>query len=198
MHPLVNLSNISNPNNPITAYWERFFSEDELKVIDNLLDWDQTKKALIHDGELRLKESQRISDVAWLSKNEQTEFIYQRIGEVISEVNRQFFQFDLTGLYEMIQLGIYDAKQNGHYDWHIDCTPNGVPRKLSFSMLLSDPSEFEGGELQIKTVSDIPETLAQARGRAWLFPSTFLHRVSPVTKGVRKSLVVWAGGPAFR
>ena len=198
MQPLVNLTNLSNPNNPLSAYWEGFFTEDELKIIENLPNWKDQHKAFIYDGELKIKESQRISDVSWLYLNDETNFIYQKIGEVIDEVNRQFFQFDLSGLHERIQLGLYDAKENGHYDWHIDCIPNGVPRKLSFSMLLSDPSEFEGGQFEVKLASNDPEILEQKRGRAWLFPSTFLHRVSPVTKGIRKSLVVWAGGPAFR
>jgi PKHD-type hydroxylase len=73
-----------------------------------------------------------------------------------------------------------------------------VPRKLSMSLLLSDPSEFEGGEFEVKTDSDIPINLEQKRGRAWFFPSWALHRVTPVTKGVRKSLVLWVGGPPFK
>ena len=65
-------------------------------------------------------------------------------------------------------------------------------------MLLSDPSEFEGGELQVKTCSDQISTLETKKGRAWFFPSYTLHRVTPVTKGVRRSLVLWSGGPEFR
>jgi PKHD-type hydroxylase len=66
------------------------------------------------------------------------------------------------------------------------------------SLLLSDPSEFEGGELQVKTDSDEAITLEATQGRAWFFPSWALHRVTPVTKGVRRSLVIWVGGPPFK
>jgi PKHD-type hydroxylase len=66
------------------------------------------------------------------------------------------------------------------------------------AILLSDPSEFEGGEFQVKADSDEAKTLECKKGRAWLFPSYTLHRVAPVTKGVRRSLVLWIGGPAFR
>jgi PKHD-type hydroxylase len=73
-----------------------------------------------------------------------------------------------------------------------------APRKLSMAMLLSDPSEFEGGEFQVKTTSDDVQTLEVKKGRAWFFPSYMLHRVTPVTKGVRRSLVLWVGGPQFK
>ena len=73
-----------------------------------------------------------------------------------------------------------------------------APRKLSLSMLLSDPSEFEGGEFQVKTDDDNVKQLETVKGRAWFFPSYTLHRVAPVTKGVRRSLVLWVGGPPFR
>ena len=65
-------------------------------------------------------------------------------------------------------------------------------------LMLSDPSEFEGGELQIKTDSDDAITLEQKKGRAWFFPSYILHRVTPVTRGIRRSLVLWVGGPEFK
>jgi PKHD-type hydroxylase len=65
-------------------------------------------------------------------------------------------------------------------------------------MLLSDPSEFEGGELQVKPYSDEVQTLEIKKGRAWFFPSYMLHKVTPVTKGTRRSLVLWVGGPAFK
>jgi PKHD-type hydroxylase len=64
--------------------------------------------------------------------------------------------------------------------------------------MLSDPKEFEGGELQIKSDSDNVKTLEQKKGRAWFFPSWTLHRVTPVVTGIRRSLVLWVGGPGFK
>ena len=66
------------------------------------------------------------------------------------------------------------------------------------ALLLNDPSEFEGGKFKIKTNSDSEQELELKKGRAWFFPSWTLHKVTPVTKGVRKSLVVWVGGPSFK
>jgi PKHD-type hydroxylase len=66
------------------------------------------------------------------------------------------------------------------------------------ALLLNNPEDFEGGEFQVKADSDVSKNLELKKGRAWFFPSWVLHRVAPVTKGVRKSLVVWAGGPSFK
>ena len=73
-----------------------------------------------------------------------------------------------------------------------------APRKLSMVLMLSDTSEFEGGELLLKSDSDEHKSLSMAKGRAWFFPSYMLHKVTPVTKGVRKTLVLWVGGPEFK
>jgi PKHD-type hydroxylase len=99
---------------------------------------------------------------------------------------------------EKTQIGRYKSSDEGHYDWHMDAfTPiNGIQRKLSISILLSDPSEFEGGELQFKGIED--RKILTKQGSIVVFPSFIEHRVTPVTKGVRYSAVTWASGPSFR
>ena len=96
------------------------------------------------------------------------------------------------------QIGRYKSSDEGHYDWHVDAGPpqNGVQRKLSISILLSNPSDFEGGELQFKEMED--RKILTAQGSIVVFPSFIEHRVTPVTKGVRYSAVTWASGPSFR
>jgi PKHD-type hydroxylase len=66
------------------------------------------------------------------------------------------------------------------------------------SLLLSDIKDFDGGEFQVKMANNNAHVLEQKQGRAWFFPSYTLHRVAPVTKGVRRSLVLWVGGPPFK
>ena len=66
------------------------------------------------------------------------------------------------------------------------------------ALLLNDVTEFEGGFFQVKNENDKIKTLEMKKGRAWFFPSYTLHRVTPVTKGIRKSLVIWVGGPPFK
>jgi PKHD-type hydroxylase len=181
------------------AYWENFLTEEDINKILNLPEWNNLKEGQI--GNERVNTSIRDSKINWLSLNQDTLEIYQKISNTISFVNSRFFNFDLSGLYEQIQLGLYDSKDKGHYDWHIDCgyeDYTNVPRKLSMALLLNSTEDFEGGEFQVKVDSDVSKNLELKKGRAWFFPSWVLHRVAPVTKGVRKSLVVWAGGPSFK
>jgi len=99
---------------------------------------------------------------------------------------------------ENTQIGRYKSTDEGHYDWHIDAGPpqNGIQRKLSCVILLNDPSEFEGGILQLKGMED--QNLLDKQGSIIVFPSFIEHKVTPVTKGVRYSAVTWASGPSFR
>lgn len=184
------------------AYWEDFLSDQEINRILTAPEWDSLENAVVggQDDKTVLNNDIRTSEVAWMRKNAWNEPLWERLSTVVAEVNRRYFHFDLSGFYEPFQLGMYREENQGHYSWHTDMamSDNNVPRKLSMSLLLSDPSEFEGGNLEIKGINDEPMNLELRKGRAWFFPSWVLHRVSPVTRGVRKSLVVWVGGPPFK
>jgi PKHD-type hydroxylase len=73
-------------------------------------------------------------------------------------------------------------------------------RKVSITVQLSDPSEYEGGDLQYFRGGnpDNADTVFKKKGYVFLFPSYMMHRVTPVTQGVRKSLVLWVGGEHYR
>lgn len=183
------------------AYWENFFTEEELNKILSLEEWNVVENAQINQNNKPATDTKlRRTDISWITNNEHTQFIWDRLSLVIAEVNARYFHFDLTGIYENIQLGCYKSENLDEYGWHVDATLGsyGVMRKLSISLLLSDTSEFDGGDLELKSDSNDSIKVEQSRGRAWFFPSYILHRVTPVTKGTRKSLVVWVGGPPFK
>jgi PKHD-type hydroxylase len=184
------------------AYADKVFTEYEINKILELPEWQNVMNGLVGGSSeaINLQKDKRNSQISWLFPNENTKFIWEKLTNVISDVNSKFFHFDLTGCYEAIQLGIYSGDLQGHYDWHIDAgtSDTHTPRKLSLSLILSDSSEYEGGALELKAESDVPKTLECPRGRIWFFPSYTLHRVAPVTKGIRKSLVLWIGGSHFR
>jgi PKHD-type hydroxylase len=188
-------------NKSTHAFWENFLTVEEIDKILSMPEWFNHTKAFIGGSQNKeINKNIRRSDVAWVDVNQNSVWLWEKLTRVVADVNCQFFKFNLSGCYEPIQLGIYKESDQGHYDWHtdsslIDCN---APRKLSMSLLLSDPSEFEGGELQIKTNNDEIHTLGCVKGRAWFFPSYTLHRVTPITKGVRRSLVLWVGGPEFK
>jgi PKHD-type hydroxylase len=139
----------------------------------------------------------RVTKVAWLKRGVRTEPIYNRIMTLVRQLNAHSYRFDIADL-EIIQYTVYHGEQGGHYDWHIDQnkdSPN--PRKISVSIQLSDPANYEGCDLQFQDGSQIL-TAPRERGTAIAFPSFCLHRVTPITSGTRKSLVVWVTGPDFR
>jgi PKHD-type hydroxylase len=192
------------PGKDNLAYWEDFLTDADITALLARPEWttaDHGVTGLSTNHSVNTKI--RSSKVSWLQRDQETEHYWKIITNAVARVNAQFFQFDLSGCYEPIQLGVYQysADDPGHYNWHADANngdPLVVPRKLSMSLLLSDPSEFEGGELQVLVDNSEARSLEQQRGRAWFFPSWMLHRVTPVTKGIRRSLVLWVGGPPFR
>jgi len=113
-------------------------------------------------------------------------------------MNDQFFEFDLDKI-ERIQFTYYDSKENGMYDKHIDPLPWNIPynRKLSLVVQLSDPTEYEGGELLLYTSKE-PTSIKKQKGLTTFFPSYVLHECTPVTKGERYVLVAWVHGPPFK
>jgi PKHD-type hydroxylase len=113
------------------------------------------------------------------------------------------WNFDLTQI-EPVQFTSY--KKTNHYGWHQDCWPTadeqGKNRKLSCVIQLSDPKKYEGGNFEFYHWATAlrKETLVKQKeqGTVIVFPSYNFHRVTPVTKGSRHSLVSWVKGPKFK
>lgn len=179
------------------ATWTNGFSDEQLAETIKICDGLVLNTAVVDDG--KLAEDIRVSDTAWISCNPQTQFIYDNLAWVARNLNGQFFDFDLFGFVEDFQYTVYRGN-GGKYDWHLDRGPsrNGLaPRKLSMVLQLSDPDEYEGGDLEI-FVGHVPKKIEKKKGLIVAFPSFVLHRVTPVTNGIRRTLVVWIAGPKFR
>lgn len=147
----------------------------------------------------------RTSKVRWIHRNDPSwNWLFSDIEYVVRRANTAF-GFDIN-LFHEVQFTEYDAANNGHYGWHEDL--NWIPpgdqntqRKLSLVLQLSDPADYEGGDLefQLKGNGNSPETnVLRGRGTSIVFPSYLTHRVTPVTRGKRHSLVTWYEGPPFR
>ena len=172
----------------IREYVPDYICDEVLKNYNNFGD------GLIQDGKLS---DNRKSGVCWIDEP----FYKNLFFDIISRANCDSgLNFNLESL-ENLQLTRYVAP-DGHYDFHIDSdghsrkNVNDSVRKLSMSCLLSDSSEFEGGSFQMQT-GDTPYDVELKKGDIVIFPSYKLHRVSPVTKGIRYSLVAWARGSAI-
>lgn len=177
------------------AYTETIFSEEDCYKIIEQGKKAHLEKATVFDPNKDI-DTIRDSYVSWLYPNVELQPYYRRLTDVITELNNRFFKFDLYGFIEGLQFTYYKAP-GGFYGKHCDRGLNGLVRKLSFVIQLTDPSEYEGGELVLHLGAD-PTKIKKKRGYITVFPSYNLHEVTPVTKGERYSLVGWITGPAFR
>ncbi len=154
------------------------------------------------DGNIKEENlNSRSSSVCWINDLQ----VYEILMEVMEKVNDNIWQYNITGI-ESLQYTIYREDKNQHYSWHIDPIYhkdlNTPCRKVSCSVLLSDPEDFEGGEFEFmsidlgsQTSSSFQPRFFNKKGHGLFFPSQAYHRVKPVTKGVRRSLVCWFTGP---
>jgi len=140
----------------------------------------------------------RISHISWIPFNHpEARPMYDKLNEVMYMTNKRHFGFENMELNEQAQYTEYP--EGGFYNWHMDADMNmsNEPpvRKISMTLILSPEQEFEGGGLEIYRPGNI---IKPKQGHALFFASFINHRVVPVTKGVRKSLVVWFGGEPFK
>jgi|694.fasta_scaffold137274_2 PKHD-type hydroxylase len=176
------------------AYWLDAFTPEECDTIINNCSVYKTLKAQTQGN---TDDDYRVSDITWINPTVDFNWMYNRLANITIDLNERFFGFDLWGFGEALQFTRYQAP-SGKYDSHIDCfSIGGAIRKLSFVLQLSDSSDYEGGDLEL-IYEKIPEKLPRKRGTLLVFPSFTLHRVTPITKGSRHSLVGWVTGPAFK
>ena len=151
----------------------------------------------------------RDSDIVWMNDR----WIYKEIQPYIHQANINAgwnFNWDFS---ESCQFTIY--KKGQYYDWHCDSwdkpyseegPTKGKIRKLSVTVSLTDPTQYKGGELEFDFRQNDPDKKRKPKiakeiapkGSIIVFPSFVWHRVKPVTKGVRYSLVMWNLGYPFQ
>ena len=138
----------------------------------------------------------RTTTIAWIPFKEMPE-MYSQVETTMQKTNLNHFGFENMRITEPAQFTEYP--KGGFYDWHMDLDVNGSfeppVRKISMTILLSDPSTFKGGELQFMENNKMPDL---KQGQAIFFASFIRHRVAPVKKGIRRSLVMWFGGTPFK
>jgi PKHD-type hydroxylase len=177
--------------------WKEVFTPAELDAIIALGDRLAPMRAALA-GRPDVPDHMRITRVAWMERGPETAWIYARLEEVVLRLNTEFYKYDLYGLVEAFQYTVYEGEEGGHYNWHVDIgNRDNEPRKISMSLQLTDPADYEGCRLVLEA-GDGPHVAEAARGTVISFPSYVLHRVTPIESGTRKSLVIWVSGPEFR
>jgi PKHD-type hydroxylase len=175
------------------AFWNNAFSKEECESIINIA----KDKGLIK-GETKGESDVRDCKISWLYSNDDIDWAFRRVTDIVLNLNEKFFKFDLFGLNEGFQFTNYKAP-SGKYGKHVDRGINTPVRKLSISIQLTEPKEYEGGELKLYDGDDDEaNVMDKAQGTLIMFPSYVLHEVMPVTKGERNSLVTWVTGKQFK
>jgi PKHD-type hydroxylase len=177
-------------------------------LIESIIEYIDSKSNDMNDSKIDGSDSvslnTRSSKNIWINWDE---WIGGIISNMMFSANNEYFNYDLKYFDQPIQAAIYSGDRNDFYSWHTD---NGtsvtaprrsdgvlIERKLSCSLLLSDPNEYEGGELEF-SLGEWNNSMKPNKGSCVVFPGWLPHRVKPVTSGKRISLVAWMNGPAFK
>jgi PKHD-type hydroxylase len=176
------------------------FKPEQCRDIINMGHQQKKEEAKVGNKEKkegRYDTKMRITMISWIPFKAMPD-MYGIIERSMKQVNGNHFGYEGMTLTEPAQFTEYP--KGGFYDWHMDaevnCQYEPPVRKISMTILLSDPSEFEEGDLEFMTKGNKPPQLLQ--GQAIYFCSLLRHRVIKVKKGIRRSLVMWFGGPPFK
>lgn len=197
---MIDFKPLTNPNEGTTIVkFSKAFNDAECAMIQMLENYIDINDIGVSNDNSKKTETRR-SRAGWIQQNDTLSWLFDKIVSYGRKANNEVFRFNITGLYEPLQYTIYEEHNEGFYNWHLDIgvyNESTVTRKMSMSMVLNDPAEYDGGDLEIWGSSGII-TAPREQGSPAFFPSFLLHRVTPVTRGTRKSLVVWFGGPNWQ
>jgi len=187
----------------MNGFWQMWAGVLDQKLCDDIVTECEYYK--IFDatvGNSELNKEIRSSTVRWIEPIDQnSQFIHDLLMNYAELGNRAAFGFNISSLHQ-IQYTIYDGEKEDFYNWHIDTffgNPSTYDRKISITIQLSDTDDYEGGDFEFDhQYEQPPNEDLRKRGTVLAFPSVIGHRVLPVTKGIRKSLVAWIEGPKWR
>ena len=191
---------------PYMPHWQSYiatttkpmFTPEQCRLIIQAGHKEKPEQAKVGGGKDGKQDTKkRVTTISWIPFHKMPE-MYKVIENQLSIVNLNHMMFDNVRLTEPAQFTEYP--RGGFYDWHMDLNAFGQTgqhpiRKISMTCLLSDPSEFKGGDLAF---DDNKSKITLQQGQAVFFASFMKHRVEPVKKGIRRSLVMWFGGTPFK
>ena len=184
---------IEKQNMEMRLNWQMFTGAISEGIIDDIVaQVDKIEQAKTFNDADKRSRSSRIS---WIDDKRVLNLLY----DYVNTANFNAFNVHIFKK-ASVQYTEYHADEDGHYDWHHDINwneNNGLDRKLSVTVQLSNPDEYEGGNFEFGECQT-PQQEMKTKGTVLVFPSYLRHKVSPVTKGVRKSLVAWFEGPQWR
>lgn len=177
------------------TYYEKLMFPHEIENVLGFWDEEKTIKATV-SGEETYRNELRQSSVMFIENEEKNKWIYDKLAMLCIKTNNERYGFDLLGFHQELQLTRYS--EGNFFNWHLDFGVGEISgRKLSITVQLSDPDAYEGGDLQFM-INDKVVNAPRTKGTIIVFPSFIMHRVTPITKGTRESIVGWVSGPPYR
>ena len=173
--------------------WQSALSKGQINEILNLVDNNSLFNAPVFSSN-KLIQKKRSSKICWINQS----WVQELLWEYILEANKKTFHVDVINKSE-IQFTEYRSDEGGKYDWHHDVNWNGqdgLDRKLSISIQLSDKLDYEGGDFEFEEIKSSMDF--KGIGTIIIFPSYLRHRITKVTSGTRRSLVAWFYGPNWK
>lgn len=168
---------------------------EEIKLILDLVESLELSPGTV-DGDVN--SSHRSCKVGWLQFTDETAWVYGRMYDLVCLGNAAAFYFDPIDFVEPIMYVEYE--EGDHFNWHFDLAapPPFSSRKIAVTVQLSDSDDYRGGCLEFCMSPENSYTVTREKGSVIMYPTYLIHRIQPVTKGKRKSLVLWVGGTSFR
>ena len=160
------------------------YTPEDLDKITEIGDsLDLIEGAVLVDGKDAVEHKKRNTKIAWVHHTQDTAWIFIKMSKL--------WELEPISMLQSFQYSLYNV--GGHYDWHRDLGANDKivsNRVISGVLQLSEPTDYTGGLLEVENHFG-PHTIEKERGMGTSFPAGWRHRVTPVTHGVRKTLVMW-------
>tara|TARA_R100001086_G_C11724245_1_gene227797 strand:- start:24 stop:596 length:573 start_codon:yes stop_codon:yes gene_type:complete len=169
------------------------FSKKECLKIIEYAKKQKSQKAITDDNTPNIR---KYTNIYWLSQAQEINWVFEKITNVVLNLNEQFFKFNIFALNEPLQFTHY-FKKGACYKKHVDRTYNRPVRKLSVSVQLTDSFSYKGCELLLHNETT-PTKCKKEIGSLTIFPSYTLHEVTELQQGERFALVTWVTGNSFQ
>lgn len=190
------MSLIQNNKFEFVIYKENFLSNKECDELIKTLDTDELTDGTIVGDYEDDKVNQNVRQT--LNIDFHDENLFKRLNGAIKVANTQYFNYEIESIdiLRFLKYGI-----GGTYNWHTDYGRNQCSmRKLTAIIQLSDGNDYEGGDFEFGITDSNGSDLVRGnktKGCLLVFPSFLSHRVTPITKGIRCSIITWMEGDTF-
>ena len=188
-------SGMSDRKSYVIEFEKPSFSSSEMRDLIAMVDADSQRANLISTKDEEAASRLRRSRVVWLAKQDHPK-LYKTISNIAREAN-SIYDYDIKAFHGPLQVAVYDASDEGFFDWHTDTVPSDMSRKISISIPLNRESDYDGGDFEIRE-GNVERKVPQVAGFPLAFPSWLPHRVTPLISGRRYSMVAWILGPYWR